>query len=296
MVARRNADMGLIVSVRCTLLCGLLWGALWPSVHAAEESALRLSPAPGLTATARPEPSGAIAVLLPSGRQQRLTGVTDADGRMRLSAEDIDFDGHPELVARAAVGQVNEAVAVYRYDRAEARFTALEAATHSHDQCGGLMGLSVDAPNRTLSSSCRSGPMWYVDFYRFDGPQLYLYRAERMLMVDDALEAVVLVKQSADSGPLAVWSTYDPTGKVLETAIADGLDAPSSSTRLQAVSGRVVPERLPLYARPGDPGTRRYLVSDDRVELLDEADGWLQVRYDNPKRGAVLGWIRVSTP
>ena len=288
--------MSLIVSVRCTLLCGLFCGALLPSAHAAEDAALRFSLAPGLTATARPEPSGAIAVLLPSGRQQRLAGVTDADGRMRLSAEDIDFDGHPELVARAAVGQVNEAVAVYRYDRAQARFVALEPATHPHSQCGGLMGLSVDTPNRTLSSSCRSGPMWYVDFYRFAGPQLYLYRAERMLMVDDALEVVVLVKQSADSGPLAVWSTYDPAGKVIETAIADGLDAPRSSAGLQAVSGQVVPERLPLHARPGDASTRRYLLRDDRVELLDEADGWLQVRYDNPKRGAVLGWIRVSAP
>jgi len=55
----------------------------------------------------------------------------------------------------------------------------------------------------------------------------------------------------------------------------------------------VVPTRLPLYVRPGDTSTRRYLLQDDRVELLDEADGWVKVRYNNPRRGAVLGWVNV---
>jgi len=35
-------------------------------------------------------------------------------------------------------------------------------------------------------------------------------------------------------------------------------------------------------------------VRDDRVELLDERDGWVQVRYDNPTRGAVLGWVNTQ--
>jgi hypothetical protein len=52
--------------------------------------------------------------------------------------------------------------------------------------------------------------------------------------------------------------------------------------------------RLPLYSQPGDATTQRYLVRDDRVELLDERDGWVQVRYDNPTRGAVLGWVNTQ--
>jgi hypothetical protein len=274
-------------------LLALLAAPAW----AGDGSAVGFSPAKGIQVQAVLAEDGRIDVLIsPSGKRQRLPGTVDADGSARLSAEDVDFDGHPELVARASVGQVNEAVAVYRFDAQHTRLQALVPATHSNDQCGGLMGLTVDAPNRTLGSSCRSGPMWYVDLYRFNGPALYLYRAERVLMLGDALDAVVAVVQPEDSGPLAVWSTFDPAGKVLETAIADGLEAPRSNAPLQPVSGRVVPGRLALYARPGDAGTRRYLVRGDAVDLLDERDGWVQVRYANPSRGAILGWVRSEAP
>lgn len=289
--------MNRIDSLRYALWGWLLLGACAPAAaaapDAAPDAALQLSVAPGQAASARIQPDGGIVVRLPSGRQQRLTGVADADGAAWLSAEDVDFDGRPELVARAQVGMVNEAVAVYRYDPGQQQLVELRAITHGNDQCGNLMGLTVDAGNRLLSSTCRSGPMWYVDQYRFDGARLYLYRAERMLMVGDALEAFVLVRQTAESGPLAVWSTFDAAGKVVETAIADGLVAPRGRAPLLAVSGQVVPARLPLYARPGDTTTRRYLLQDDRVELLDEADGWIKVRYNNPRRGAVLGWVNV---
>lgn len=283
--------MKMIDPRRCAVLCGLVLGACLPPAQAAAPPELRIVLAPGLVATAWVEADGEIAVRLPSGRQQRLAGAADADGNARLSQEDVDFDGRPELVARASVGQVNEAVAVYRFDPRQARFVALEPITHDQEQCGGLMGLRVDAASRTLSSSCRSGPMWYVDLYRYAGPRLYLYRAERVVMLGDALDAVLRVTRDADSGPLAVWSTYDPTGKVLGTAIADGLDAPIGTAPLQPVVASVVPTRLPLYRQPGDAGTRRYLVQGDQVELLDEKDGWVKVRYGNATRGDILGWV-----
>ena len=28
--------------------------------------------------------------------------------------------------------------------------------------------------------------------------------------------------------------------------------------------------------------------------MLDEQDGWMKLRYQNPKHGAVLGWINVN--
>ncbi|MGH8040168.1 MAG: SH3 domain-containing protein [Stenotrophomonas sp.] len=264
---------------------------------AGARDALRFSPANGVQVQADLAEDGLIDVqILPAGTRQRLPAAQDADGQSQLSSEDIDFDGYPDLVARAPVGQVNEAVAVYRYDARQARLTALVPTTHGQEQCGGLMGLAVEAATRTLTSSCRSGPMWYVDVYRYNGPALYLYRAERMSMLGDALDAVVAVKQPDDSGPLAVWSTFDAAGKVLETAIADGLEAPRSGVPLQPVSGRVVPERLALYARPGDTATRRYLVAGDTVALLDERDGWVQVRYANPTHGAIVGWVNGIAP
>ncbi len=282
---------------RDAMLAALVMGLAVTCAHAqdADPARLQLEVAAGVQVQATLQDDGRIAVVLtPSGKRQVLPGVTDADGNARLSAEDVDFDGRPELVARAAVGMVNEAVAVYRYVPARQELVALAPIPNDRAQCGDLMGLTVEEDNRTLSSSCRSGPMWYVDQYRYDGGRLYLYRAERLLMLDDVLEPYVFVKQTADSGPLAVWTTFDSDGNVLETAVGDGLEAPRAGSPLLRVSGHVRVARLPLYSQPCDATTKRYLVRDDRVELLDERDGWVQVRYDNPTRGAVLGWVNTQ--
>lgn len=108
---------------------GLLAGLLVPLAHAADSDApLRFEAAPGIRVQAEVAEDGSIAVqLLPSGKRLSVPGAPDVDGNSRLSAEDVDFDGRPELVARASVGMVNEAVAVYRYDPASGGFRALQA-------------------------------------------------------------------------------------------------------------------------------------------------------------------------
>ncbi len=274
----------------------VLAGVLAPAAQAGGDGSetLRFQVAAHVQAHADPQQDGSIAVQLsPSGKRQTLAGAADADGNSQWGLEDVDFDGYPELIARASVGMVNEAVAVYRFDPASGGFRALRAETHGKDSCGDLMGLTVDRASRTLTSSCRSGPMWYADQYRFAGSKLYLYRAESVLMLGDTLNAALHWEQSDEQGPLAVWRTYDPAGKVLETAIADGLGAPSGGP-LRGQQATVVPARLFLFDKPGASSTQRYLVQGDRVEMLDEQDGWMKLRYQNPKRGAVLGWINVN--
>lgn len=286
MMKHRDAMLGL-----------LLAGLLAAGAQAAEQDGgpLRFAPAPGVQVQAEVREGGSIDVrVMSSGKRLQLPGAADADGNSRLSAEDIDFDGRPELVARASVGMVNEAVAVYRFDPASGGFRALEADTHGRDSCGNLMGLTVDTATRTLSSSCRSGPMWYTDLYRFAGTQLYLYRAEDMLQLGDAFDAALEVDHTGEQGPLAVWRTFDAQGRVLDSAIGDGLVAPTGPSPVPGIQATVRSARLFLFERPGATSTQRYLVQGDRVELRDAADGWVQVRYQNAKRGAVLGWINVN--
>lgn len=274
----------------------VLAGLLAPSAQASggDGETLRFQVAAHVQAHADPQQDGSIAVQLsPSGKRQVLAGAADADGNSRWSLEDVDFDGYPELVARASVGMVNEAVAVYRFDPASASYRVLQTETHGKDSCGDLMGLSVDVATRTLTSSCRSGPMWYADQYRFAGAKLYLYRSENVLMLGDTVSAALQWEQTDEQGPLAVWCTYDADGRVLETAIADGLGArPEGPLRGQQAT--VVPTRLFLFDRPGATSTKRYLVQGDRVEMLDEQDGWVKLRYRNPKQGVVEGWINVN--
>lgn len=285
MMKHRECVLGLVLA-----------GLLAPSAQASGDDVetLRFQVATHVQAHADPQQDGSIAVQLsPSGKRQTLAGAADADGNSRWGLEDVDFDGYPELVARASVGMVNEAVTVYRFDPASASYRVLQADTHGKDSCGDLMGLSVDVATRTLTSSCRSGPMWYADQYRFAGAKLYLYRAERVLMLGDTFNAALQWEQTDEQGPLAVWRTYDPSGRVLESAIADGLGAPPDGP-LRGQQATVVPARLFLFDRPGASSTKRYLVQGDRVEMLDEQDGWVELRYRNPKQGAVLGWINVN--
>ncbi len=276
---------------------GLLLAGLWlPTAEANEGDGetLRFQVAAHVQAHADPQQDGSIAVQLsPSGKRQNLAGAADADGNSRWGLEDVDFDGYPELIARASVGMVNEAVAVYRFDPASAGFRALQADTHGKHSCGDLMGLTVDRSSRTLTSSCRSGPMWYTDQYRFAGTKLYLYRSESVLMLGDTLNAALHWVQTDEQGPLAVWRTYDAAGNVLETAIADGLGAPPDGP-LRGQQASVLAARLFLFDRPGASSTKRYLVQGDRVEMLDEQDGWMKLRYHNPKQGTVVGWINVN--
>lgn len=289
------APQGTLMKHRERVLGLLLAGLLVPLAQAADDGgAVRFSPAPSVQVQATVQPDGRIAVRgLPAGAQQ-LAPPDDADGGVRLSAEDVDFDGRPELVARAAVGMVNEAVVVYRFDAASGRFAALAFADHGQSQCGGPMGLTLEAAQRVASSSCRSGPMWYVDLYRPDGMRMVLYRAERLLYLGDALTTALQLDAVENEGPLAVWSTYSATGAVEEHAINDGLSTPAQGQPLRALGAAVLPARLLLFDRPGAASTQRYLLRGDRVELLDEHDGWVQVRYRNAKRGAVLGWINVN--
>jgi len=287
----------MMMTPREVLMAVMLAGLLAPAAQAQDEDRglLRFSPAAGVQASVEVQEDGMLAVLLqPAGKRQRLPGAPDAEGHSRLGAEDLDFDGRPELVARASVGMVNEAVAVYRFDVGSGEFRALKAVTHGHDQCGDLMGLTADAATRTLTASCRSGPMWYTDVYRFNGPQLYLYRGESVLMLGDTLNRALHWEETENQGPLAVWRIYDPSGKVLESAIGYGLGAPASGAPLVGLMASVLPARLFLFDRPGASSTQRYLVQGDRVEMLDEQDGWVKLRYRNPKRGAVTGWINVN--
>lgn len=284
------------MNYRECLLGLVLVGVLAPPAQAGGDDGetLRFQVAAHVQAHADPQQDGSIVVQLsPSGKRQTLAGAADADGNSRWGLEDVDFDGYPELVARAPVGMVNEAVAVYRFDPTSAAFRALQAGTHGKDSCGDLMGLSVDVATRTLTSSCRSGPMWYTDQYRFAGAKLHLYRSESVLMLGDTLNAALQWEQTGEQGPLAVWRTYDAAGRVLESAIADGLGAPPDGP-LRGQQATVVPARLFLFDRPGASSTKRYLVQGDRVELLDEQDGWVKLRYRNPKSGAVEGWINVN--
>lgn len=249
----------------------------------------------GITAHARVLVDGGIEVSNSRNpRPQRLSSAADEEGRSRLDHADYDFDGYQDLASRASTGQVNEAVVVHVFDPGRGAFRELVAPAVPPASCEGFWSLTTDAASRSLTSTCRGGPMWYSDVYRYHDKRLYLYRSMRLAYLEtEKLDRVLSLDVAAGSGPLAVWTTFDPAGKALQHAIGDGLVVPPHVAPLQGDQAIVLPSRLPLYARRGDASTSRYLVEGDRVELLDANEDWLQVRYRNPARGPVVGWVKL---
>lgn len=286
------------VSRRRSLACGLLLSGLVlvvPGAQADDDRELRFDVAAGITAHAVVTEDGQVGVTTSRfPRRQVLEPASDADGSFRLVHDDYNFDGFQDLASTANVGQVNEEYAIYLYDPASGGFVPMAAVTSSGVNCDGYWSVQADAATRTLTSSCRSGPMWYTDIYRFDAGKPYLFRTMKLAHLDsEQLARVLDIGNAEDADVLSVWSTRDPAGRVLEQVIGNGLDAPDSSAPLQGRSATVVPARLALYSRSGDASTRRYLVKGDAVELLDGADDWVQVRYRNPSRGPITGWVKL---
>ncbi|CAD0315113.1 FG-GAP repeat protein [Xanthomonas hortorum] len=229
-------------------------------------------------------------VFSPGGKEQWFdANVDDGEGGTGVDSDDYNFDGHPDLAVSAMLGQVNEAVLVFVFDPAQRRFRALTAPTRPAVQCEGFFNLTPDKQQRSLTSSCRSGPMWYADVYRYaaDG-RLYVARTQQPIASPDIQ---TLLDPGTDDGmPLSVWPRYDARGAKVSSEIGTTLEAP------MPVQLRVQVARLPLYATPTATSTKRYLVQGDRADALDvSADATrVQVRYRSAGRSDSVGWIEVA--
>lgn len=284
-------------SPRASRLCWVL-ALLLPLPAALADDAddlLQFEVAPGITAHARLLEGGDIEVTTNrASSTQRLAPQEQEERRADWTHGDYNFDGYQDLIASTPLGQVNDANRLYLYVPATGSFQELVWPETREATCGGFWSLSPDPATRTLTSSCRSGPMWYSDIYRYDGARLYLYRSMRMAGIDAAQLAPFLRLDAPDEADLlVVWSTWNAAGERVEQALWNAMDPPPEDVPIRGAGAVVVPARLPLYRTVGDAATTRYLVKGDHVELMDIAEGRLQVRYRNPTRGPVSGWIQV---
>lgn len=288
--------MSLNTSRASRLCCGLALLLPLPAALAGDaDDLLRFEVAPGITAHGRLLEGGDIEVTTSrASLRQRLAPQEQEEQPARWSHGDYNFDGYQDLIASTPLGQVNEGNRVYLYVPATGDFQELVWPDTPEATCGGFWSLSPQPATRTLASSCRSGPMWYSDFYRYDGARLYLYRSMSMAGIDAAQLAPFLRLDAPDEADLlVVWSSWDAAGERQEQAIWNALEPPPEGVPLHGAGAVVVPARLPLYRTAGEATTTRYLVKGDHVELMDVAEGRLQVRYHNPTRGPVSGWVQV---
>ncbi|KVH40176.1 XAC2610-related protein [Burkholderia cepacia] len=220
---------------------------------------------------------------LPGGKTQTLDVIAaDEEGHYHLASDDYNFDGHRDLAMHATLGMVNDSYGIYLYDAARQQFGPLRmpAGNMRHGNCDGLVNVVAKPKARVLYSSCRGGPIWYTDAYRFDGGgKMYLYQSSEAIP-DDLRDLL-----DAGNGPSSMLLTYDAQGR----RVARRPDAYGGGT----VAFKVRPARLPLHDAMTDAPTRRYVVAGDTLELIDASADfqWLKVRYRNPHAGAVQGWV-----
>ncbi|MDR0246662.1 MAG: hypothetical protein LBJ65_34140 [Burkholderia sp.] len=241
------------------------------------------------TVTARVERADSTHItvrFLPSGKTQTLdVTATDEEGHYHLATDDYNFDGHRDLAVHALLGMVNESYGIYLYDAARQQFEPLHMPANDmpHGNCDDLINVDAKPKERTLYSSCRGGPIWYTDAYRFDASgRMYLYQTSEAIP-DDLRDLL-----DGESGPSSMLLTYDAHGKRVSRR-PQGYDAGK-------VTFKVRPARLPLHDAMTDAPTRRYVVAGDTVEVIDASDDfqWLKVRYRNPHAGAVQGWVNAK--
>jgi hypothetical protein len=212
-----------------------------------------------------------------------------------FEAKDFNFDGHADLTVVTPVGMVNDAYDIFLYRPESQDFERLRAPMGVGASCDELEGVTIRPRERVLLSSCRSGPAWYTDAYRFnDGGRLYLYGVSRLLN-DEIASHLCPVRSGAQPGWLQL--RFDQAGNVTAEACQlyqdDWKDIPADSRIVLTVG---VP-KLPLHDAEDDKPPRRHLVKGDAVEIIGVGvDGgeWLEVRYQNLQRSSIVGWIRAD--
>jgi hypothetical protein len=269
------------------LLSGLI--PLWVQAAGVD---LSIKVAPNITAQVTGVGGAYVSVRFsPGGTTQRLeVEASDEEGHYNTEVADFNFDGDQDLAFKATLGEVNETYQVFNFDPHSGRFVELRFATTAPVNCDGLSNLKPDAKSRILYSSCRGGPMWFTDAYKFDASgSMYVYQSTRLIN-SDAVQKMFAPESGVEDVPGWLLLTYDKRGKII------GRSMMAHAYETHESQGRVSVEKLPLYDRPAHDQTRRYLVRGDLFDAQDISDNeeWLKIAYRNAAKGKVEGWINVS--
>lgn len=221
--------------------------------------------------------------------QQIKLANNDTEDAHYLEAADFNFDGFQDLALVTTEDMVNKGYQIFLFNPADTRLNALQLSSGSNTPiagCEAFSNLQVKSAERTLYSSCRVGPTWYIDAYRFSSDHhLYLYETQGML-----LNAMVPVtgKDGGPRDPARLVKTFDSQG----TKIAQQITAYEGGSAYLTIRN----ERLALHEKPGSPPTQRYLCNGDSVKVDEVSDDekWLKVEFTPPNKGAIAGWVSLD--
>ncbi|WP_298609232.1 hypothetical protein [uncultured Thiothrix sp.] len=234
------------------------------------------------------QPTGSEVVAhLPNGKQQSLAVVETyeaSDGIKYVAlTNDFNFDGAQDLalLESSGYGGVNAFYQLFFWDQQAQEFKAFGETVSNPE---------ADAKQQVLTTSTRSGPIWYTTKYKLEQGKLYPAVEWEPITVNDGYWQRLTFK--------------NPQGKVIGHKVINSQDEQSGDAgdNLPFVVASIKVKKAALYDKPSAATkTKMYLVKKDEVTLLDwqptEGDpyvgeGWFLVHYEGKK--VVEKWIEGS--
>lgn len=234
------------------------------------------------------QPAGSEVIAhLPNGTQQSLAVVETyeaSDGIKYIAlTNDFNFDGVQDLalLESSGYGGVNAFYLLFFWDQPAQAFKAFGEAVSNPE---------VDAKQQVLTSSTRSGPMWYTTKYKLGQGKLY--------------PAVEWEPITVNDGNWQRLTFKNPQGKVIGHKVVNSQDEQSGDAgdNLPFAVTTIKVKKATLYDHPNVTAkTKMYLVKKDEVTLLDwqategdpyTGEGWFLVRFEGKK--VLEKWIEGS--
>ncbi|MGU5815174.1 XAC2610-related protein [Aeromonas hydrophila] len=213
--------------------------------------------------------------LLATGKEKEKLICVDDELQSDIIIKDFNFDGYKDIAITNYLGMVNNIFHVFLYDHMNAIFKELKFADSKTptSACEDLYNLSVRLDDLSLVSSCRSGPVWYYDTYRYNAQgELWLYKTTEYQIQNSEIDTFPLYEH-----------TFNQKGEKLDTVAID-FDG-------KKILWSVTSEKAFLYSSPEKTSkTKAYLIHNDKVEILEQKDDWIKIRFAS-RKGLLVRWL-----
>jgi hypothetical protein len=195
--------------------------------------------------------------------------------------DDFNFDGFTDIGIPTGIGYggVNYFYDFYIYDRSSQRFKSLLSPD---PDSGGWCNPQLEQKSKTIFTSCKSGPQWYSQNYRFYRAKPYVYQSGEMVILEGFPDNDLLWRET----------TFNPNKQVIRSKIFN-----YGTTKAPVL--RIPQTKIFLYNAPRDTAvTNSYIIKNDLISILEvkETDSgqWLKIAYHSQKIGWIKRWIRLE--
>jgi GW (Gly-Tryp) dipeptide domain len=207
--------------------------------------------------------------------------MLEADLHGSLLVDDFNFDGSTDLGIPTGIGYggVNYFYDFYIFDRSSQTFKYMPSP--EPELCG-WSNPQLEQKSKTIFTSCKSGPQWFSQNFRFYRSKPYVYQSGEMVILEGFPDNDLLWRET----------TFKPDQQVIGSKIFN-----YGTTKIPVL--RIPQSKVFLYNVPQDTAiTTNYIVKNDLITILEVKDTdsgqWLKIAYYSRRLGWIKRWIRLE--